>query len=296
MPLRSWTDFLATRPPRTGYVGRYAPSPTGDLHLGNLRTALGAWRECRAKSGTFILRIEDIDIPRTVAGSERRIVEDLKWLGIDWEEGPDAGGPAAPYRQSERSEIYRAALEHLQDIGLVYPCRCSRKDLRSAASAPHGPEGPEGPIYPGKCRPENGNAPLPGEEVAWRFRVDRDPIIEFADLELAARRMNLEAESGDFVVLRRDGLWAYQLACAVDDGLMGVTHVVRGADLVTSTFRQIAILRALQLPVLQYRHLPLVLDVAGNRMSKRDGSDGIRGLEAKGLARQEILALIGGQP
>jgi glutamyl-tRNA synthetase len=254
-----------------------------------LRTAVAAWRDCHALGGTFILRIEDIDAPRVVPGSEQQIIDDLHWLGIDWDEGPDVGGPAGPYRQSERSQLYAAAMEFLREQGLVYPCRCSRKDLRGAASAPHGPEGP---MYPGTCRPENGNAPVEGEEVAWRFRVDRDPVIEFTDAQLGAQKVDLRQASGDFVVRRRDGLWAYQLACAVDEGLMGVTRVVRGADLLASTPRQIAILRALGLAVPVYRHLPLMLDERGEKMSKRDGSQGVRELTQRGMRREDIMSAL----
>lgn len=280
---------MENRVPRKGEVGRYAPSPTGDQHLGNLRTALEAWSECRSQAGTFILRIEDIDVPRTVPGSEQRIIDDLRWLGIEWDEGPDVGGPAGPYRQSERSSIYRAAFDYLREEQLVYPCRCSRKDLRSAPSAPHGSEDA---IYPGTCRPENGCAPAAGEEVAWRFRVDHDPVVDFVDEQAGLVRMDLVSESADFVVLRRDGLWAYQLACAVDDGLMGITRVVRGADLLASTPRQIAVLRALGLAVPIYRHVPLMLDEKGEKLSKRDGSQGLDVLREQGSAKDEVLELL----
>lgn len=269
-------------------VARYAPSPTGDLHLGNLRTALEAWRDARSREGIFILRMEDLDTPRTVAGAEERIIEDLRWLGIDWDEGPDLpgnGGIAAPYRQSERLPLYQAALDRLMAMGLAYGCICSRKDLREA-SAPHGPEGA---VYPGTCR-EKGVRD--GPDRAIRFRIDRDPVIEFVDLELGAQRFDLREMSGDFVIRRRDGLFAYQLACAVDDALMGITSVVRGADLLSSTPRQIALLRALGLPIPSYRHIPLVLDSEGQRMSKRDGSQSLRSLRESGLSPEEARRLI----
>jgi glutamyl-tRNA synthetase len=280
--------------PRKSAVGRYAPSPTGDLHLGNLRTALVAWQECRQLGGLFILRIEDIDAPRTVPGSEQRLIDDLRWLGIDWDEGPDIGGPAGPYRQSERVRIYKEALDQLRQNGLVYSCRCSRKELRSIASAPHGPDGP---VYPGTCRPKlpTDSIQFADAEIALRFRVDQHPIVKFEDLEAGPQSCDLESESGDFVVRRRDGLWSYQLACAVDDALMGVTHVVRGQDLLSSTPRQIAIMRALELPIPQYRHIPLVNDETGQRMSKRDDSVSLRRLQEHGMtpedARNFILSL-----
>ncbi len=275
---------------RTGPVGRYAPSPTGDLHPGNLRTALLAWRDIRERGGTFILRIEDIDGPRTVAGSEGRIVEDLRWLGMDWDEGPDTGGPAGPYRQSERGEIYEAALGELMNRGLAYACTCSRKDLREA-SAPHGPEGP---VYPGTCR--NRDAATRTGPASARFRVDAHPVVGFTDAAAGPQVFDLETLCGDFVIRRRDGLWAYQLACAVDDALMGVTRVVRGADLLTSTPRQIAILRALDLPVPEFTHVPLVADAEGRRMGKRDGSVSLRALRACGMTPGEARTHIMGLP
>ena len=282
---------LLTPFPRDRVVGRYAPSPSGELHLGNLRTALEAWRDCRARGGIFILRVEDIDTPRIVPGAERQMIEDLRWLGLDWDEGPDVGGPAGPYRQSERVPFYAAALEQLAEAGLTYLCTCSRKDLREA-SAPHGPEGP---VYTGICRAADpvAQAGHPAG-AAERFRVDRAPDVVFTDLRLGPQKFNLEDLCGDFIVRRRDGLWAYQLACALDDALMGVTHVWRGEDLLISTPRQIALLRALGLPLPAYGHLPLVRDALGRRMCKRDGSDSLRRLRQAGLtparARERILS------
>lgn len=277
---------------RSRSVGRYAPSPTGDLHLGNLRTALAAWEACRRDGGIFILRIEDIDGPRTVPGSEERMLEDLRWLGIDWDEGPDVGGPAGPYRQSERSSLYQEALDVLRSRELTYLCTCNRRDLREA-SAPHGPVSglmaPDGPIYSGRCRhadPARQRAHALGAAV--RFRVDADPLITFDDLTLGRQVADLPRLSGDFIVRRRDGLWAYQLACAVDDGLMGVTHVVRGQDLLLSTPRQMAILHALGLPFPRYSHIPLLADAQGRRMSKRDGSCSLRRLREQGLSPAQV--------
>jgi glutamyl-tRNA synthetase len=322
--------------PRDRPVGRYAPSPTGELHLGNLRTALEAWADCRRRGGIFIMRIEDIDRPRTVPDAEARILDDLRWLGIDWDEGPGSAGvppasdpshppaaggrsdspnpapaavgaggllsgPAGPYRQSERSHIYGAALRELDARGLTYLCTCSRKDLREA-SAPHD-EPPhatgaetnvsEGPIYPGTCR--NADATVLRAHpsgAALRFRVDRDPIVEFNDLRLGPQRFDLRDLCGDFIIRRRDGLWAYQFACAVDDALMGVTHVWRGEDLLSSTPRQIAVLRALDLAIPQYGHLPLVIDESGARMCKRDGSCSIQSWRASGITPAEARGRI----
>ena len=282
---------------RTSAVGRYAPSPTGDLHLGNLSTACAAWEDCRARNGVFIMRIEDIDGPRNVAGSEERILDDLCWLGIDWDEGPDVGGPAGPYRQSERNDIYLAALRALIEEDLVYPCTCSRRDLQGDAAAPHGPEGP---IYPGTCSESTMklDGPLP-TEAALRFRVDRDPLVRIEDEMMGTHEFDLRALCGDFVIRRRDGLWAYQFACAVDDALMGVTRVVRGADLLTSAPRQVALMRALGWTPPQYSHVPLVLDEEGHRMSKRDGSQTIAQWREAGVtpqqARQRLKACRSGQ-
>ena len=282
---------------RTEEVGRYAPSPTGNLHLGNLSTACVAWEDCCARDGIFILRVEDIDGPRNVAGSEQRILDDLRWLGIDWHEGPDVGGPARPYRQSERDDFYLAALHALIAADLVYPCTCSRRDLQGDAAAPHGPEGP---VYPGTCsgsRMEQ-NAPMP-TGAALRFRVDGNPIVQVEDEALGLHEFDLRTLCGDFVIRRRDGLWAYQFACAVDDALMGVTRVVRGADLLTSAPRQVALMRALGWEPPRYRHVPLLLDEQGNRMSKRDGSQTIAQWREEGLtpaqARQRLDAMLSGQ-
>ena len=279
--------------PRERSVGRYAPSPTGDLHLGNLRTALEAWRDCRRRGGIFILRVEDIDLPRTVPGAEERMLDDLRWLGIDWDEGPDVGGPAGPYRQSERGDIYQAALERLESAGRTYLCTCSRKDLREA-SAPHGPEGP---VYSGTCR---GADPAIQHEhpsgAAVRLKIDSPATIRFEDLRLGPQAIDLETLCGDFIVKRRDGLWAYQLACALDDALMGVTHVVRGEDLLSSTPRQIAVMQALGLPIPQYLHVPLVLDGDGNRMCKRDGSCSLRSLREAGWTPEAAREAIWNQP
>ncbi|MEN6626154.1 MAG: tRNA glutamyl-Q(34) synthetase GluQRS [Candidatus Sumerlaeia bacterium] len=274
-------------------VGRYAPSPTGDLHLGNLRTALVAWESIRRQGGIFILRVEDIDRPRTVPGAEERMLEDLRWLGMDWDEGPDVGGPAGPYRQSDRDAIYEAALARLTAAGLTYPCFCSRRDLKEA-SAPHGEDGPVHRIV--CCNTFRDNIPDRPEGATTRFRVEQRRLIEFVDRHRGPQRYDLDKLCGDFVIRRRDGLWAYQLACAVDDGLMGVTEVVRGGDLLSSTPRQIALLRALGLPVPQYEHIELVADAEGRRMCKRDGSCSLRSLREQGISPEAARALIMNQP
>ncbi len=266
--------------------------------MGNLRAALLAHADCRKRGGIFILRIEDIDVPRTVAGSEGRIIEDLRWLGLDWDEGPDIGGPAGPYRQSERGEIYAAALEALNRAGRTYLCTCSRKDLREA-SAPH--EGEESP-YPGTCRtrdPKSQRNHPAGAATRFIVRPQSSPnilsntaSIQFDDMLRGPQAFDLEKLGGDFIIRRRDGLWAYQLACAVDDALMGVTHVIRGADLLSSAARQIAILRALGLPEPRYGHHPLMLDTEGRKLSKRDGSNSLRQLREAGLTPERAREII----
>jgi len=250
--------------------GRYAPSPTGTTHLGNASTALLAWLSARAQGGVFIVRMEDLDRPRVVAGSAEAILSDLRWLGLDWDEGPDTGGPFAPYAQSERAAWYHAAFERLEARGLVYPCFCSRKDIQSAASAPQAP-GDE-LHYPGTCRELSPEAVARRVELgaapAWRFRVDPGDILRFTDL--VRGRYDAEPGSiGDFVVRRSDFVPAYQLAVVVDDIAMNVSEVVRGEDLLASTVRQLLLYRALGASPPAFAHVPLLLGDDGVRLSKR---------------------------
>jgi len=251
--------------------GRYAPSPTGDLHLGNLRTALVAWLQARLAGGVFLLRMEDLDRPRNRAGSAEKILHDLRRLGLDWDEGPDRGGPLGPYVQSDRNEFYRTAFDSLRQDDRVFPCYCSRRDVRDAASAPHGGEF----VYPGTCRPGGSRQATASSSSrlppAWRFAV-RGGVVCFHDCLQGMLRQDLAAAVGDFVVKRRDEVYAYQLAVVVDDALMGVTDVVRGEDLIDSTPRQIALQEALGLPTPRYWHVPVIRDDQGRRLSKRDGS------------------------
>lgn len=277
---------------------RYAPSPTGSLHLGNARTALLAYLHARAMGAAFILRIEDIDLPRTVPRATEAILDDLKWLGISWDEGPDMGGPCGPYMQSERLALYEDALACLQNMGLVYECFCSRSDILRAASAPH--PGEEGPVYPGSCRRlseaerEHKRRSLPkGRFSALRVSVQESPPIAFQDLILGEMTFDLARQTGDFVLKRADGLFAYQLVAAVDDALMGITHVLRGDDLVSSTPRQLFLMDALGLtrPV-SYAHVPLLLDAGGGKMSKRMGSLTLSSLRQQGVSPERIVALL----
>jgi glutamyl-tRNA synthetase len=263
-------------------TGRYAPSPTGALHLGNLRTAVAAWCSARARGLRFLLRIEDLDGPRCRPGHEATQLEDLRQLGIDWDE--------PPLRQSERSAVYTAHLERLVALRLAYPCFCSRREIRESVSAPHGPAGA---AYPGTCArldPAEAAARIArGDQHCWRLRVDQAPAT-FFDAFVGEVPIDLRAAGGDFVIRRADGLFAYQMACAVDDALSGVTEVVRGDDLLDSGARQAYLLACLRLPVPLYRHLPLVHAADGTRLAKRLGSQDLRGLLARG---HDLGAIIG---
>jgi glutamyl-tRNA synthetase len=248
------------------YRGRFAPSPTGDLHLGSASTALVTWLAARTAAGRLVLRVEDIDAPRVVAGSAERQMDDLRWLGLDWDEGPDVGGPCAPYRQSERSEHYAAALDELRRAGLTYLCDCSRAEIARVASAPHA--GDEGPRYPGTCRPLGHEPRDFRRPPAVRLAVpDRDVVVR--DRWQGELRQNVAQEVGDFVLRRGDGIWAYQLAVVVDDLAMGVTEVVRGADLVRSAPRQALLAALLGGAPPAFAHAPLVLAADGSRLAKR---------------------------
>lgn len=268
--------------------GRYAPSPTGRLHLGNLRTALLAWLQVRLNKGVLVLRMEDLDRPRVKPGSADQILDDLLWLGLDWDEGPRVGGPFGPYDQSLRDDLYQMSLSHLQTQALVFPCFCSRKDIAQAASAPHG----KSLIYPGTCRVTDPvmaePPPRDGRRAAWRFRVTEEEVI-CEDRLMGSYAQQLGNDVGDFVVRRTDGLFAYQLAVVVDDALMGITDVLRGVDLLDSSPRQMALYRALRLPIPQFWHVPLLKDTEGARMSKRDGSDSLDTLRDKGWDAAQII-------
>jgi glutamyl-Q tRNA(Asp) synthetase len=237
-------------------IGRFAPSPTGPLHLGSLVAAVGSWLFARADGGRWLVRIEDIDTPRVIAGSADEILGALRRYELEWD--------GEIVWQSQRTTLYERALQELRAKNLVYDCACSRAELQRAASAPLGSE----PVYPGTCR----NGIAEGKVArAIRFRVP-DAVIAFDDLVAGPVEENVAERSGDFVVRRADGLFAYQLAVVVDDGEQGVTQVVRGADLLASTARQIALQRALDLPEPEYAHLPLVVNADGSKLGKRDGA------------------------
>ncbi len=274
--------------------GRYAPSPTGDLHLGNMRTALLAWLFARKAGGTFVLRVEDLDQPRVRPGATMQMLEDLRWLGLDWDEGPDCGGPFGPYLQSERQAIYGASLARLQAADLVYPCYCSRAEVARAASAPQG-AGDEGPRYPGTCQnlsaAERREREAAGKRPCLRFRAP-DRLIEFTDMIAGPVEQNVAQVVGDFIVSRSDGIPAYQFAVVVDDGLMQMKQVVRGADLLSSTARQIALFEALGSAVPLFGHVPLVVDAQGARLAKREQAAGVGALRAAGAAAEQVVGAL----
>ncbi len=271
-------------PPRV----RFAPSPTGSLHLGNARTALLAWLQSRLQGGSFVVRMEDLDSPRVRPGSAAKILDDLHWLGLDWDEGAGSGGDAGPYEQSARHDLYASALSKLREADSIFACACSRSDLRNAASAPHGPEGP---IYPGTCRVRGADLQRAARGAAWRYRVD-GRIVELNDLLMGPMRQDLSSDVGDFVVQRSDGQFAYQLAVVVDDGLMGITDVVRGADLRNSTPRQLALYDALDLPAPRFWHVPLMTDDEGRPLSKRDGSGSVSSFRERGGSAAELVGVL----
>jgi glutamyl-tRNA synthetase len=278
--------------PPAGYRGRLAPSPTGALHLGNARTFLVAWLRARQAAGTLVLRVEDIDGPRVKAGAAAAALADLRWLGLDWDEGPDVGGPRGPYVQTERLALYAAALERLRARGLAYPCVCTRREVEDAASAPHGPDGPP---YPGTCRGRFRDAEeaqrASGRDPAWRFAV-RPGLLAHRDLFAGDRTFDLAAEGGDFVVAkgaRGGGDPAYQLAVVVDDAAMEIGEVVRGDDLLPSTPRQLLLFEALGLERPAFLHVPLVVGADGRRLAKRHGDSRLAAFRAAGVRPERIV-------
>jgi len=272
-----------------GYRGRLAPSPTGLLHLGHARTFWIAAERARANGGTLVLRNEDLDPQRCRAEFVEAMREDLRWLGIRWDEGPDCSGPHAPYSQSERREFYVAAWRSLRDGGFIYPCTCSRKDLALAATAPN--DADDEPIYPGRCRSRKDAARF-AEPVGvnWRFRVPDHEEVGFVDEHKGPQRFVAGKDFGDFIVWRRDDVPAYQLAVVVDDAEMQISEVVRGTDLLKSTARQLLLYRALGLTPPGFCHCDLVLDESGVRLAKRHGALSIRHLRESGWTAEQVVA------
>jgi glutamyl-tRNA synthetase len=272
----------------SAYRGRLAPSPTGYLHLGHARTFWIAQQRALAAGGTLILRNEDLDRDRSQQRFYHAMIEDLRWLGLEWQEGPDVGGRFGPYTQSERQGLYRESWQRLLDGGWLYPCRCSRKDLAMAVQAPHDDEG----IYPGTCRPATaqiGGALAPAG-ANWRFRIPEGQVIEFQDEHLGSQRFVAGQDFGDFLVWRRDDLPSYQLAVVVDDAAMQVTEVVRGADLLKSTARQILLAQALGLSSPAWYHCELLCDERGQRLAKRHDALSLRTLRDQGEQPEELVS------
>jgi len=289
------------------YRGRLAPSPTGQLHLGHARTFWVAQQRARQRHGSLVLRIEDLDRERSRSEWDTAIVEDLRWFGFQWQEGPDCGGPDGPYRQTERMPLYRAAFQQLQAGGWVYPCACSRKDVLRALQAPHA--GEDEPIYPGTCRPDRRSGRNPAgdpldasaasagppnhpasRKINWRYRVPDGEIISFRDGGYGPQQFVAGKDFGDFIVWRHDGVPAYQLAVVVDDARMSITEVVRGEDLLKSTARQLLLYRALGQPVPQFYHCPLMTDEKGVRLAKRHEALSLRHLRAQGISPAQLRA------
>ncbi len=285
--------------------------------MGHARTFWAASQRAREAHGALIMRMEDLDPERSKAIYAEAALEDLRWLGIRWQEGPDKGGPFAPYVQSRRRATYLAAWRKLLRRGFIYPCRCSRKDLETALGAPHERVAAanqeafgkldgkldlmdDEPIYPGTCRSWQGRVKqLPGPTVSdndlpdgmnWRFRVPDGEAVEFEDRNLGRKRFVAGQDFGDFVVWRRDGSPSYQLACVADDAAMGITEVVRGADLLKSTARQILLYRALGLDAPSWFHCRLVVDHNGRRLAKRHDSLSLRAMRQRGLTPMNILS------
>jgi len=282
-----------SRPPEPPPVrGRFAPSPTGALHVGNARTALLAWLHARASGGALVMRVEDLDVGRVRAGVMETQLDELRWLGLGWDEGPDVGGPHAPYVQSARTARYDEALRTLAGRGLLFECACSRKDIAAAASAPHA--GEEGPRYPGICRARLVDPSAPSlmahgrAHVALRVRVEPGEVC-FDDLLQGRCCFDPAEETGDFVARRKDGAAAYQLAVVVDDAAMEITHVVRGGDLLASTARQLLLYRALSLPAPRFLHVPLMLGADGERLAKRHGAVSLGELRARGVPAERVV-------
>ncbi len=270
-----------------GHTTRLAPSPTGALHLGNARTFLINWLCARQSGWKVTLRVDDLDGPRTKPGADQAAIDDLQWLGIDWDSGPT--------RQSTRTSVYAAAVEMLLRDGFAYYCNCTRKEVESAASAPHADDGAA--VYPGTCRglyrTRADAIAASGRVPAVRFAV-RDGRFDFTDNFAGPRSFQLARQLGDFVIQKSDGTAAYQLAVVVDDAEAGVTQVIRGDDLIESTPRQILLYRALNLAqqIPAYTHLPLIVGEDGKRLAKRHGDTRLGEYRKRGVPAERVLALL----
>lgn len=269
----------------SSFRGRFAPSPTGKLHLGNARSALLGWLQARAAQGAFLLRIEDLDRGRSRQEHVDRIFHDLEWLGLTWDE--------TPIFQSARDARYREALLQLHRDGRIYGCRCTRAEIARAASAPH--LGEEGPRYPGTCRELDLDLEgrVGGRPCALRF-IPPPGIVTFEDRVMGPQAQDVEQVVGDFVVRRNDGVASYQLAVVVDDADSGITDVLRGEDLLGSTARQLQLYEALNLPAPRFAHVPLVNGEDGRRLAKREGAFALSDLREAGVPAERVIGLLAG--
>lgn len=281
----------AVHPPQK-IRGRFAPTPSGRMHLGNLLCGLLAWLSAHSQGGEMVLRIEDLDRERCPQRYADLLREDLLWAGLTWEEGPGIGGPHMPYFQSQRTEFYLSCFHHLEKMGLMYPCFCSRAELHTA-QAPHLSDGRV--IYSGRCKKltsEQLKEKRRRRSPAFRLQVPNQEE-SFHDLHYGLVRQNLQTEFGDALIRRSDGVFAYQLAAAADDGEMGITQVVRGSDLLSSTPIQRYLLRLLGYPLPEYGHIPLLLDSKGQRLSKRDQSMDLGELRRRFPSPEPLLGRLG---
>jgi glutamyl-tRNA synthetase len=274
--------------PKSQIVGRLAPSPTGGLHLGHARTFLVAWLAARHSEGRVVLRIEDLDSSRVRADATTTALVDLRWLGLDWDEGPDRGGPSGPYIQSQRLSLYDEVLDRLKASESVYPCTCTRADIERAASAPHAED--EGPTYPATCahRSVADAQTLGDRQFAWRFRVAPGPVA-WNDLFLGRVELDPSQTGGDFIVARHGVGHSYQLAVVADDAAMGVNQVIRGIDLVPSTPRQLLLYRRLGLAIPTFGHVALAIGPDGRRLAKREGALKLAALRAAGVDPRRLV-------
>ncbi len=277
-------------PPATGYRGRIAPTPTGFLHLGHAATFLRAARRAHDAGGKLVMRIEDLDTRRCRPEYADAALEDLKKLGIAWDEGPDVGGAYAPYAQGRRAAYFEEIWEKLKAGGFIYPCRCSRKDVENAARAPHDDDADAEPVFPPALRPPpgTGNGATSPAGVNWRFRVPDGECIRFSDAICGEQSFTAGVDFGDFLVWRRDNVPAYELAVVADDHAMAITEVVRGEDLLKSTARQILLYRALGWAPPAWAHTPLVRDESGQRLAKRHAALSLRTLFERGVSPAEV--------
>lgn len=272
--------------------GRFAPSPTGEMHLGNAWTALLAWLYTRSQGGEMILRIEDLDPERSRRPYIELCMQDMKWLGLDWDEGPNVGGPYEPYCQSQRHDLYQSALAQLNEQGHLYPCYCTRAELHAVTMAPHA--GEINNLYAGTCRildDQQRERRSCHKKPALRLAVP-DRVIRFCDGLRGEFSQSLGQECGDFVVQRADGVYAYQFAVTVDDALMKISHVVRGDDLLASTPRQIYLYNLLKLKAPKFVHVPLLYGEDGHRLSKRHGSLSLYNMRNRGIKPEKITGYL----